>query len=340
MHEVFQNAKEKKKTYRSAIYAMVLGFAIVCLAAVLLDAFLPFSAFVIFPFFVLSYYVAMQMMITQLGRMEFSRSQFKTFKRMTTFSTILRSPYKSLFHVVMAALIKYFLTFLIIAIFLNIPAYHDFIVEFSKIVFSLDGRNVNDAIMAFAKANQEQYNFVFFITDSVSYGVAYLYFMFMMLHNGLYALCENNVYTQSGNKSVFLRVFKKYKGSYYKLVFAKEWYKILLILILFAGGFVLAYFLGLLNYGVPIATGLSVIGVCLLLPDLLLFQEQTCIVMQKELQEHKRNDIQKQYNDISDKLNEDQKKELDAFIDNLNKTLNGMNSQDKDDDSDDEKKDS
>lgn len=337
MKEVYQKAMQKKKKYHHELYAMTFGFAVLVLLAVLVDSLVSFAAFIFFPLFVVPYFISMQTMSLQLEEFGFDRRRFNGIKRMATLSSMLRSGFKSLSTVLVAVCINFVATIIIFSIFDFIPQYHEFIQEFIKII--QDGENFYANLEVVAKEYNAQYNFVMYLTQAVSYGLAFGFFVFKMTNNSLYALCKNNASLPSGrNAPVFKDTFEKYKKEYHKMFISKEWYKILLIGVCYIIGAISFYYLKLLNFGIPFATALALIAYCFLVPDIIVVQEQMYIYMFDELSQRNATNMQKMFDDIKDKqiLNDEQQEELDKFINNLREKLN----QKKDDDDDNDKSDS
>lgn len=341
MDEVFKKAKEKKAKYRGSIYAMIFGFVVICLVTIFLDALIGYMAIILFPFLVLPYFIAMQMSIIQLENIPFNRNNFNLSMRLGLFPNC-RIPFRTLANAFIALLIYSVTSLLVFAILYLTPTYKDFISQLLNVLQNSDTQNVFDNLSSLANSNIETYNFVMYLTSSIGYGVGFMYFIYKMLHNALYALCKTSASLPNGkNKPVFKDVFPHYKKQYYKIVYGKEWYKIILIPILFALGIVICYFTNKLAFGIPVACALSVIGIAILLPDLLLIQENTYAVMFEELSAYNFTNMNKMYETMrsSDRLTEEQKQELDNFINHLKDVIDGeKNNNENKDDKDDNNK--
>ena len=343
MDEIFEKAKEKKVKYRGPIYAMTFGFVITCFITIFLDTLFGYMAIILFPFLVLPYFIAMQMTIMQLDNLPFNRKTFNSAMRLGFFPNC-RIPFRTLANVLLALLIYALVSSLTLGILYLTPSYNDYISQLILVIQNSDAQNIYSNISAFANSNIETYNFVMYLTTTIGYGAGFMFFVYKMLHNALYALCRVSASLPNGkDKPIFKDVFPHYKKQYYKIIFSKEWYKIILIPLLFAGGVVLCYFTNLLNFAIPVSCALSVVGIAILLPDLLLIQENTYAVMFDELSASNFTNMNKIYKQMrsSDNLTEEQKQELDNFINHLKDVIDGEknNNENKDkDDKDDNNK--
>ena len=99
----------------------------------------------------------------------------------------------------------------------------------------------------------------------------------------------------------------------------------------------MCYFTNILNFAIPVSCALSVIGIAVLLPDLLLIQENTYAAMFDELSAGNFTNMNKIYKQMrsSDNLTEEQKQELDNFINHLKDVIDGEKNNNENNDKDD-----
>ena len=320
MQDVYLEAMKKKKQYRAVVLAMTFGFLMVGLLTVLLDYLLPFSAIILFPFLVLPYFIAMQMTLIQIDVQEFKN---KNFYRMflVGISPIVRRSFGLIKNILFAVLIYYLASQATMLIFGLIPQYSSLMSQLNESItienasFAELYNTVIDIVQ-----NNEVWKNAIFISTSISYGAAFMFFIYETLHNSLYALCKNSASLPNGrNKPVFKEVFKKYSRDYYKTYYRKEWYKVILVPIFYIGGILLAYFLDLPNLNIILGTAFAVIAIVLLIPNLMLYQEKMYVKMFDELSKKNFSNMQKVYSDLRGQVNltKEQENALEDFMKQL-----------------------
>ncbi|MCH5171889.1 MAG: hypothetical protein J1F31_03555 [Erysipelotrichales bacterium] len=320
MQDVYLEAKRKKKKYYAIILAMLFGFLMLTLLTVLLDYLLPFSTIILFPFFILPYFIAMQMMLIQIDVQEFNNKTFYRLFRIGL-SPLIKMSFGTLINVLLAILIYYLVNQVSIIVFVLLPQNSGLITQLieSMEIEGITFKEMYDIFYGFIQ-NSESWKQMIFISTSIAYGAGFMFFIYRMLHNSLYALCKTSASLPSGrNKPVFKEVFKKYSRYYYKTYYKHEWYKVALVPIFYAGGVLLAYYLNLQVLTLVIAPSLALVAVTLLLPNLLLYQEKTYVMMFHELSKKNYTNMQKVYTDLKGQanLNKEQEKALDEFMKQL-----------------------
>ena len=169
------------------------------------------------------------------------------------------------------------------------------------------------------------------MSSAISYGLAFMFFVYKMLHNALYALCKTSASLPNGkDQPIFKDVFKKYSRAYYKTYYKNEWYKVALIPLFYVVGILLAYFLDLKALNLVFGVSLSLVALVILLPDLMLYQEKTYASMFEELSKRNFTNMQKVYSDIKGQANlsEEQEKALEDFMNQLENAMKEKNVQD------------
>lgn len=334
MQEVYIEAKKKKKKFYPMIFAMLFGFFMVCLLTAVLDILFPAFVIVLFPLLILPYFIAMQMTLIQLDVQEFSR---KNFYRLffVGLTPMIRRAFSALKNVLLACLIYFLTTQLALFVFGLIPEYSDLMVQFTNSV-ALGGSNVNDVVNTIMNnyQNNELWNNMIFISSSIAYGIAFMFFVYKMLHNALYALCKTSASLPNGKgQPVFKEVFKRHSRAYYKTYYKNEWYKIALVPIFYALGVVLAYFLDKKAFNLVFGVSFSLIAIVILLPNLMLYQEKTYASMFEELSKRNFTNMQKVYSDIKGQANlsEEQEKALEDFMNQLENAIKEKNEQGRND---------
>ncbi len=320
MQEVYNEAKGKKKRYYTVVLAMLFGFLMIGLLAVILDFLLPYTIIILFPFVIMPYFLAMQMTLIQLDTQEFNR---KNFYRMFALgiSPLSRRAYSLLKNILLTLLI-YFLALQAVTFVLGLmPQYSELMNEIKEAIAG-SGTNFNDIYITINGylQNNELLKNIIFISSSVAYGVSFMFFVYRILHNALYALCKVSASLPDGhNKPVFKEVFKKYSKDYYKVYYKNEWYKVALVPLFYIGGVVLAYFTGLLGLYVVFGAGFAFIAIIILLPNLMLYQEKTYARMFEDLSKANLSNMKKLYSDLKDQTNltAEQEKALEDFMKQL-----------------------
>lgn len=323
MDKLFDLAKQKKSKQRQFLYAMTFGFVIVALLVAFLDSLVSYSAIIFVPFLVVPFFIAVQMMYLQLENEPFSSKLFYRIFRVGM-SPMLRSSYRTIKNALFAVLINFVLSSIILGIFYLIPNYHQFILDLFEVIQANYGDTLNDALNTFAKANLQQYNTVFYITNAISYGVSFMYFAYKMLHNALYALCKNAASLPNGkNQPIFNEVFSKYKKVYYKNYYKHQWYKVLLVPIFYTLGALVAYFTDKLALSNWFGSSFAITAIGILLPDLLGYQEQAYIYFFNELSSKNFINMQKIYSDIENNLDltKEQHDALQNLLNQLKETV-------------------
>lgn len=338
MKEVLQLAMQKKKKYYATIIAMVFAFFVVLLLSTFLSFWLEYLIILLFPLLILPFFIAMQMTMIQLDTMEFSAKKFNRMI-MVGMSPMLKKPFRTLKTVLLSFLLFIAFTYLSFLIASYIPYYKDYIAEIINISLNNTGVDMYNAIITYMQTNTEMTQALMFFVSSISYGIAFFFFIFKMLHNALYALCKNSASLPDGhNQPVFKETFKKYAKQYYRQYYLHEWYKVLLVPVLYALGIYVSYLIEKPTYNLFFATIFALIGVVILLPNLMLYQEQTYVLMFEELSTRNFSNMQKIYSDLKGQANltQEQTDALDDFIKQLEEAIKTKDQDDKKEDKDDE----
>lgn len=333
MQEVYREAKNKKKKQYTVILAMLFGFLMIGLLTILLDFLFSFSAILLFPFLILPYFIAMQMTLIQIDVQEFNRRRFYRMFAIGL-SPLVRKSFSALKNVLIAVIIYYLTSQASMIIFGLFPKYSEVIKQLNESVANSGNilnisNTINDAIQ-----NNELLKNMIFISSSIAYGLAFMFFVYKMLHNALYALCKTSASLPNGKKRpVFNEVFKKYSKQYYKTYYKKEWYKVALVPIFYAGGILLAYFLDLPGLNLLFGVTLAFIAIVILLPNLMLYQEKTYVKMFEELSKRNITNMQKVYSDLKDQANltKEQEAALEDFMKQLENAVKDKEEQNKND---------
>ena len=344
MNEVLERMSEKKKKYRPQILAMVFGFVILAFLAIVLDQFLSFSAIVVFPLVVFPYFISMQMMLLQIEQREFSRRNFKSYY-FAGLSPMVRKAYSPLINALLAVLIYLLSSILIFVIFYCMPSYND---VFSEMIKGMSRySNTSDMynyLAAFVNEHDEIFYLLFLVSNGISYGFAFMFFIYKISHNALYGLCKAGLNLPNGkNRPVFKETFVKYKKQYYLTFYKHNWYRVILVPLFYGFGVYLSTLINQTHLWMMFGSGFAIIALAILLPNLLLFQEQTYVMMFDELSKKNFKNMEKIYDNFRNNANlsEEQSKALDEFIEGLRKTIDDSQNKDKKDEPhDDEKKDS
>ncbi|MCH5179952.1 MAG: hypothetical protein J1F32_01910 [Erysipelotrichales bacterium] len=330
MQEVYMEAKKKKKKFYPMIFAMLFGFFMVCLLTVVLNILFPAFVIVLFPLLILPYFIAMQMTLIQLDVQEFSR---KNFYRLLVvgLSPMIRRSFRVLKNALLACLIYFLAMQVSMFIFGLIPEYSELMTELTKSI-ALNGSNINNVIDTITNnyQNNELWTNMIFISSSIAYGLAFMFFVYKMLHNALYALCKTSASLPDGkDQPIFKEVFKRRSRAYYKTYYKNEWYKVVLVPLFYILGVVLAYFLERKALNLVFGISFSLVAIVILLPSLMLYQEKTYASMFEELSKRNFTNMQKVYSDIKGQANlsEEQEKALEDFMNQLENAMKEKNEQ-------------